>query len=547
VVAGRYQLERLLARGGMGEVFAAHDRSTGARIALKRLLLKDGAQRAPVVQFMREYHALSELRHPRIIDVYDYGVDHDRPYYTMELLDRQDLRELSPVPFRDACRYLRDVASSLALLHARRLLHRDVSPRNVRRTSDGHCKLLDFGAMVPFGVPPNLTGTPPCIAPEALQGGPLDQRTDLYALGALAYYLLTGQFAHPVNDIAALPHAWNRPVVRPKRAVLDVPEALDELVIALLSMDAMQRPASAAEVIERLSAAGDLPPQTDLDDFAIARSFLASSQLLGREMQARQLRRHIAKTLAGHGSALLVCGESGMGRSRMLAEAALIGQTQGLTVVRTVARASAGSLAADLVRGLMQAAPVEAKRASLSRPRVAAQSFAADSGETRAHILSELAAFAQDVARERPLLITVDDLDRADEFTDALAATLAIQSSDCPLTLVASYDSQHAAPMLANVPGLAETVSLHPLDRAQTMRLAASLFGDVLNLERVGDWLYRVAAGNPKLILQLADHLLAKGVIRYVYGTWVLPMELEHELPPSAAGVHSKSASMRAC
>jgi serine/threonine-protein kinase len=186
VVAGRYELTQRLARGGMGEVYAALDRSTGKSVALKRLRPAALAQRGVVVHFMREYYALSQLRHPRIIEVYDYGVEHDAPYYTMELLDGQDLRDLSPLPYKEACFYLRDVASSLALLHARRLLHRDVSPRNVRRTSDGHCKLIDFGAMIAFGIPPNVTGTAPCIAPEALQGASLDQRTDLYSLGALA-------------------------------------------------------------------------------------------------------------------------------------------------------------------------------------------------------------------------------------------------------------------------------------------------------------------------------------------------------------------------
>ncbi len=86
--------------------------------------------------FEREYHTLVALRHPRIIEAYEYGVDAGRPYYTMELLDGQDLREFKHVPYRTACRYLRDIASSLALLHSRRLLHRDVSPRNVRVTSD---------------------------------------------------------------------------------------------------------------------------------------------------------------------------------------------------------------------------------------------------------------------------------------------------------------------------------------------------------------------------------------------------------------------------
>ncbi|HET8933435.1 MAG TPA: serine/threonine-protein kinase [Polyangiales bacterium] len=235
---------------------------------------------------MREYHALSELRHPRIIEVYDYGVDAGVPYYTMELLDGEDLAKVSPLPYRDACRYLRDVASSLALLHARRLLHRDVSPRNGRRTSDGRCKLLDFGAMVPFGTPPNVTGTPPCIAPEALQGAPLDQRTDLYSLGALAYLISTGRNAFPVGEIAALPAAWTQAPVNRRRIARDIPEALDTLVMSLLSLDPMKRPASTAEVIDLLSAAGQLAPG---DTAAVARSFLAGSQLVNRDVERAKL------------------------------------------------------------------------------------------------------------------------------------------------------------------------------------------------------------------------------------------------------------------
>ncbi|HTU56933.1 MAG TPA: serine/threonine-protein kinase, partial [Polyangiales bacterium] len=250
LVAGRYELKERLARGGMGEVFAAHDRSTGRAVALKRLLAG-----THVVHFMREYHALSALRHPRIIEVYDYGVDRALPYYTMELLDGQDLRDLSPLPYREACRLLRDVASSLALLHARRLLHRDVSPRNVRRTSDQHCKLIDFGAMVPFGVPPNVTGTPPCVPPEALQGIALDQRADLYSLGAVAYFALTGRAGYAVTKLEELPNAWSQPVQRPKR-IAAMPDELDELVMSLMSLDPMKRPKSAAEVIDWLSAIG---------------------------------------------------------------------------------------------------------------------------------------------------------------------------------------------------------------------------------------------------------------------------------------------------
>ncbi|HKU39762.1 MAG TPA: protein kinase [Polyangiales bacterium] len=537
LVAGRYRLERKLARGGMGEVFAAVDQSTGTRLALKRMRPETRLQRAWVVHFMREYHSLSELRHPRIIDVYDYGVDRDVPYYTMELLDGQDLGELSPVPYVEACSYLRDVASSLALLHARRLLHRDLSPRNVRRTSNGRCKLLDFGAMVPFGIPPNLTGTAPFIAPEALQGGPLDQRADLYSLGALAYSVLTGRHAYAVRDIAELPDAWKRPCVNPRRIVRELPDALEALVMALLSLDPSKRPSSAAEIIERLSAAAELEPE---DGANVARSFLSGSRLVAREAECAQLQQRLADTAAGAGSATLLSGESGSGRSRMLAEAALLAQLSGLTVVRAVARkqrGAASALLSDLLLGVHQAAPREAAAASERRPFASARLASADSGDARERVqlLAQVSEFFAEVSRARPLLIAIDDLDRADELSGALVAALAYQTQGAPLSIIASYDSRRAPPTLANVRGLAAVIPLGALDRVQTAGLVESLFGDVPNLERVSDWLYGVAAGSPKLTLELAEHLLNRGIVRYVDGTWVLPPEIGEALPPSTA------------
>jgi tetratricopeptide (TPR) repeat protein len=546
IVAGRYRLTRKLARGGVGEVFSAVDQSTDRKVALKRMLPSALEHRSLVVHFMREYHALAELRHPRIIEVYDYGVDRDVPYYTMELLDGQDLRDLSPLPYKEACAYLRDVASSLALLHARRLLHRDVSPRNVRRTSDRRCKLLDFGAMMPFGVPANITGTAPCLPPEALQGGHLDQRSDLYALGALAYCVLTGRHGYAVSEFDELPNAWKQAVVRPRRRVRDIPDSLDQLVMALMSLDPMKRPSSAAEVIDWLSAIGELPPD---DGVAAARSFLTTSHIWGRDTERVDLSKRLSKALTGHGSALLIGGEAGSGKSRMLAEAALIGQTCGLTVVRTVARKQRGAaapLVSDLVSGLRQAAPVEAQRAATRRPRVLAQlqrsadstqNLAIDNGDNRRRILAEVTDYVREIARERPLLITIDDVERADEFSAALIAALAHQTRDSPLVLIASCTGEvdRASHLLGALAAVATTVTLKPLDRRQSLLLVSSLFGDVPNLERVSDWLYQVAHGNPKLTLELAEHLMNRGVVRYVAGTWVVPDHIAEPVPQSMA------------
>ena len=134
----------------------------------------------------REYQTLVTLRHPHIIQVYDFGVDEQGPYYTMELLDGADLRSKSPLSWRDVCAYLREVASSLALLHSRRLLHCDVSAANIYLTREGRAKLLDFGTLASFGRNTVIAGAAPMIAPEVLRREELDQRVDLYALGATA-------------------------------------------------------------------------------------------------------------------------------------------------------------------------------------------------------------------------------------------------------------------------------------------------------------------------------------------------------------------------
>src|SRR5262249_12714250 len=152
----------------------------------------------------------------------------------MELLEGADVSKRAPMPYVEACRILRDIASGVALLHARRLIHRDLSARNVWLMPDGRLKLIDFGAMATFGKPADVCGTPPFIAPESHDGRDLDQRTDLYALGALGYYLLTGRHAFPARSMAELPARWRerpRPVGK-RVAELDRPD-LPEIPQAL--------------------------------------------------------------------------------------------------------------------------------------------------------------------------------------------------------------------------------------------------------------------------------------------------------------------------
>jgi serine/threonine-protein kinase len=191
-----YIVEEVLGRGGMGVVYRAREAKTGKRVALKRAWATDQSKATKRrAQLEREFFTLAQLRHPRIIEVYDFGVDDEGPFYTMELLDGTDLDRTGQLPWREACRAICEIASSLAILHSRGLLHRDVSARNVRRTQAGHAKLIDFGTMSSIGVAGDAAGTASFMSPEVVQMQALDARADLFSLGALAYYTLTGRHA----------------------------------------------------------------------------------------------------------------------------------------------------------------------------------------------------------------------------------------------------------------------------------------------------------------------------------------------------------------
>jgi tetratricopeptide (TPR) repeat protein len=488
---------------------------------------------------MREYHALSELRHPRIIDVYDYGVERDVPYYTMELLDGADLHELAPLPYREACMLLRDVASSLALLHARRLLHRDVSPRNVRRTSDNHCKLLDFGAMIAFGVPPNVTGTAPCIAPEALQGGSLDQRSDLYSLGALAYSVLTGRHAYAVSQLSELQACWAQPLKHPKR-LAEIPDRLDELVMSLLSLDPGKRPRSAAEVIDSLAAIAQLPPDSTP---GVAQSFLTSTQLVGRSAVCDELAKQCQRAADGHGRALMLAADAGTGKTRMLSESMLLAQACGLTPVHAVMRNQRGSgygLAQDLLAAVELVMPAQAQAAGAKNivwpnVRQVANYNAQDPAEERANLQQTVIDVLCGLARERPMLVTVDDVERGDEFSLGLLTGLVHRAATLPLLIVVTQTTRRGddASRVSLVRGPISRMLLSDMTAAQSELLVSSMFGNVPNIGWLSEWLYRHARGNPKLTLQLAEHLVQRSSVRYIDGTWIIPNQpITLQLPP---------------
>ena len=283
---GSYQLVELLGRGGMGEVWRAEHRllARGAAIKLIRpeVLGASGSTESRLVRrrFEREAQATAALSSPHTIRVFDFGVtDEGTFYYVMELLAGRDLeslvREFGPVPASRAIHLLRQVCHSLADAHARGLVHRDIKPANIYVCRMGleydFVKVLDFG-LVKFNdksastpqetmltANNTTTGTPAFMAPEIILGqNDVDRRADVYALGCVAYYLLTGQFVFdgvtPMKMF--LQHVQTMPTPPSQRTELRIPRELDDLVMACLEKDPNKRPQDAERLFEMACRCG---------------------------------------------------------------------------------------------------------------------------------------------------------------------------------------------------------------------------------------------------------------------------------------------------
>jgi hypothetical protein len=280
---GSYRLQERLGVGGMGEVWRARHRMLARPAAIKlirRSTQENGVVPADLVRrFEREAQVIAQLRSPHTVDLYDFGIaDNGAFYYVMELLDGLDadslIRRFGPVPPERAVYLLAQACHSLSEAQSYGLVHRDIKPANIFLCRYGEdcdfVKVLDFGLVKAFGETagdgprrpePALTrenlvqGTPAFIAPEQALGEPdLDARVDIYAIGCVAYWLLTGQFVFTADTtMGYLMHHIHTPARPPSEMVSTaIPPELDDVILTCLAKDPAQRPQTAAELSRRL-------------------------------------------------------------------------------------------------------------------------------------------------------------------------------------------------------------------------------------------------------------------------------------------------------
>jgi serine/threonine protein kinase len=278
---GPYLVLEFLQKGGMGEVYKARDVRLDRTVAIKFLPHAYAEDADALERFEREVRAASALNHPRICTVYDVGDHQGRPFYVMEFLEGQSLRDRiadKPMPIPEVVDLGMQIADGLQAAHAKGIIHRDIKPANIFVTSCGQAKILDFGiakrvtkphsapvsataaqnatsgASIDMTRPGSLRGTVAYLSPEQARGEEVDTRTDIFSFGIVLYQMATGQLAFRGETAEQLIHAiLHQAPVKPSVLNPSVPATLDRIILKTLEKDRATRYQSTGDLLADLS------------------------------------------------------------------------------------------------------------------------------------------------------------------------------------------------------------------------------------------------------------------------------------------------------
>jgi len=259
----RYVVESLLGRGGMGNVYKARERTLDRYVALKIVPEHRASDEHFIERFRREARIAARLRHPRIVSVHEVGSMGAFPYFSMDYIEGSTLRQVverrHSLPQEDAISVVVEICRAVAHAHGKGIIHRDLKPENVMIDTEGDVFVMDFGLAravedSALTQPGTIVGTPFYMSPEQLNGEKLDERSDIYSIGLILYYCLTGEDLFRADGFAG---------VQAKHATLNIrdvvaahsllPANLQDVLVSMIEEDHNMRARSTKEILERLT------------------------------------------------------------------------------------------------------------------------------------------------------------------------------------------------------------------------------------------------------------------------------------------------------
>lgn len=574
-INGRYRLSRQIGVGGMGVVYEAVDRLTGEHVALKRVspggsrAMRRGAQAVDIeiltLHLAREFQLLASLRHPNIISVLDYGIERlpedgeSRLYYTMELLhdSRSIITAAEGQPIGERVRLLVELFEALTYLHRRGILHCDLKPENVLVSESGTVKVVDFGLSSLRGQIENPTsgqiaGTLAYMSPELLRGGYATEASDLYAAGIIAFEALCGKYPYDNSSASALVRAildtepdftplyfidlptpsgdqgQAAPSADADSIILSEQPTLPGIVRKLMAKQPQDRYPRAQAVIADMAAAG-LPIHPESQD--VRESYLQAAHFVGRQPELDRLRGALASVLDGKGSAWLIGGESGIGKSRLLNELRTYALISGAQVLTGQAVEGGGLLFQvwrEPLRRLALTTPLTDLEAGVLKDlipdidalleRPVRDAPALDGrGENQRLLRTILDVFRQQTA---PTVLLLEDLHWARESLDALRTLLPLVQHQ-PLLIVGTYRLDEHRHLPSTLPEMT-AIRLERLSQDEIAQLSTSMLGDGVAPGLV-NMLREETEGNVLFIVEVVRTLAEDAGTLDLIGTQTLP------------------------
>ena len=472
-----------------------------------------------LVRFQHEVRLLSEVRHPNVIEVYDFGVlPGGFPFLTMELLAGVDLMQVVQEGDWELFYTLAmQAAAGLSHIHRHGVVHLDVKPANLGLVGaeDGPLtlKILDFGLAQSVQGPLDrrIRGTLAYTAPEVLLQDRYDHRADLYSLGVTLFQLATGVLPSAGNDAAAIRFHLQAEAPDPLAYRPDLPGPLASILRRLLARDPQARfPSAAKLLLELADAAGR---EIDSTSMALGGGQVLASRLVGRDALLGRLEGRLQDAARGRCQVVLLEGAEGIGKSRLLREFRLRAAMQG-------ARVGVG-------RALVtRPEPLRAVRAALRQLGIDVDALqratVAEKGEPDRlfeRLGGELIAAA---AEGGPVVVVLEDLHLSGAETREWLAWMATECGDARILVVASRRAVEADGAAADWPGELgiERLEVAPLDTEAGRELIDASLGTEGLPPALYEWILERAEGHPAHIQQLLHHLIAERVLRFRHGEW---------------------------
>ena len=583
---GRYVVLKKLGEGGKGIVYKARDTALNRVVAIK--MLKDAVSGEEAYsRFMTEAQTVAKLNHSNIVTIHDIGNEDGKQFFVLEFVDGESLRDLMQTYPQGECdvqtvlRIGMDVCSALQYAHSQRVLHRDIKPENVMITREGVAKLMDFGLAKMIGQPKVtqdgvIVGTLAYVAPEVVLGKGADPRSDLYSFGAVLYEALSGKPPFQGDDSVKVifSHIHDRPVPLVKLN-LKVPQALADCVMRLLEKEPEKRYQSAEDLLKVLRDISEeflreilVPSHKPSIVVPSSRPVAAREiQLIDRVEEMRLLREAVDRAVRGEGGVVFLCGEAGIGKTRLTRELRAYARLRGMHVLygRCPALFRMDGVPPyvlwnEVIKDYLEACSPEqlyrvvgfypaevAKLVPELRQKLGAmpQSFPISPEMEQNRLFEAVTQFITNISKETPLLVVLDDLQWTDSTSLLLLHYLARGVYKSPLLLLGAYrstdiDSKHPlSPVLAelNRERLLQSVSL----KRMSLNEISEMIRQMLEQDDVPTefcrLVYEKTRGNPFFAEEVIKSLKEEEVIYREEDEWRIKEVSSIEFPETVKSV----------